>query len=121
MNDNKIKVSINFANCYNGGYSTPDGRWVHEIRITGHTIPHVCHGVSGALYMIAYGLKEKTNVQFDFSDVPGDSYMRLAKYNRDSELLTRTFIILVKEAIKKYPDTIVYEEYCLDGTDRKNL
>ena len=77
--------------------------------------------VSDSCAFALYGLKEKTNVQLDFSDVPGDSYMRLAKYNRDSELLTRTFIILVKEAIKKYPDTIVYEEYCLDGTDRKNL
>ena len=106
--ENKRTVTIQYAKTYNGGYSTTDGKWVHGIKITGHTVPHVCHGVSGALYMVAFGIQEKTNKEIMFDDKPGDSLLIIPMYNSDTELLTRTFIILVKDAIKRYPNTIDY-------------
>ena len=106
----KVNVTIKYGDVKlcNVGFITEDKKYVREILIKGHTDPKVCHGLSASLYFVAYAIRDtllKPN-DFEFRDTPGDSYFYLFGYSRDTEILMRTFVKVVEEIEKHYPDTI---------------
>lgn len=109
----QVKIMIRYGDCDNGGYRSVDNKYVRSILIDGHTDPKVCHGLSASIYFVAYAIRDvllKPN-DFAFNDEPGATKFVLYKYNRDTEILLRTFVRVVKEMQKYYPKTIMIESW----------
>ena len=109
----QVKVTIKYGDFEAENYRTVDGKYVREILIDGHTDPKVCHGLSASMYFIAYAIRDTLlkDDDFKFTDNPGATKFVLYKYSRDTEILLRTFVKVVEEMQKYYPDTILIERW----------